>query len=1032
MVGGQHSIASLRKSLEGTTLFDTNFWIKTLSLLGYPIKTEDLDIATLKEQKAIPSDVSPKRITRIYADDYIEAALVDFGEGKKLTRSACTRIARSWKANRLGIRPLLFFTNSKDSYAVIVPGKGTGGEAKVLSISDRLYRTDFEVIESMAYPASEEKLKELYDTTFFPYEKVRDEFFEGYRDLYQKTENAVRKYLKSYSTSYAQRFLGRLMFLYFLQRKGWLNNDKRFIDSIKDYKELNRLFYESLNKEGTPGIPFLNGSLFEREEYMDEEMEDRLYADMDIIFKEARDFFNQYNFTVDELASLEVDVSIDPALIGTVFENMLPEYERGSKGTFYTPRSEASFICRRALANYLTNYYPECKDEIIDRKFKDGLTSYLEKLRKSKSEKEVREFRERLLSIRMLDPAVGSGGFLLAMMQEIISLIQEAEAIVGWVSDPEEYKKKILPNLYGFDIEPEAIEIARLRLWLSLIIDQQEPEPLPNLDMNLVVIKDSLRLPNPQRTLDPEVEELIERFDEVKARYLNEHDSRRKMRLREQLNNISKRLAEKIGIDPSVIEAFMPRPADIVVMNPPYVRQEDIPTNLKDYYASVYKLDKKSDLYAYFLTRALKLVSDNGVVSVICSDKWLETGYGIALQEKLKDHLIAVYGQRTRSFGADINTVITVYSAAKQNVPIHFTYLESYAGDEVRQDLAIERNNLQPGKWFYLRAPKIFIEKILPKLTHKLSDFAEIKFGIKTGANDFFYMKDISHLYEIDYLANPKKFERWGVKSKTIRELKEQGLIYIENEGGERFVINEKDVKPLIRSPKQIKSYAVEKIQTLCFYTRNSGEYTKKYIMWGEKKEVKVKGSRKKVVGYHNLPSIKNRNPWYALPEFKPANILLSMSLMDIIYIPYSYEGVIVDHRLYGFYYKSKNVMDAWLYLNSTIFYCLLELYSRRLGGGALDTMVEDYKNMPCPNLPNLHIDFDHNKLLNRTPKKYYEEKDEETRRQLDIAVLRAMGFDDAEQLAHALGEVWKELVEDRLMKSDRPLKYDSTNQDRT
>jgi type II restriction/modification system DNA methylase subunit YeeA len=178
---------------------------------------------------------------------------------------------------------------------------------------------------------------------------------------------------------------------------------------------------------------------------------------MDPLFKEERSFFNNYNFTVDEVSPLELEVSIDPALIGTVFENMLPEYERGSKGTFYTPASESSFICRRALANYLG--YP---DRISDDKtrFQDGLRLYIEKLREMKSEKEVRDFREKLLKTVILDPAVGSGGFLLVAMQEIIPTIQEAESTVGWKSDPEEYKKRILPNLYGFDIEGEAIEIA--------------------------------------------------------------------------------------------------------------------------------------------------------------------------------------------------------------------------------------------------------------------------------------------------------------------------------------------------------------------------------------------------------------------------------------------------------------------------------------------------------------------------------------------------------------------------------------------
>ncbi|MEM4091289.1 MAG: DNA methyltransferase [Thermoplasmatales archaeon] len=1010
-------------SLANITVFDVNFWIKTMSLLGYPVRAEDLDIATLKMQKAIPSDVSPRRIARIYANDYVEVALFDLEKGSKITRSVCTRIARSWKENRL-TRPLLLFTNGKDSYAVIVTGKGTGGEVKVLGLSDRLYRTDLEVINSMAYPGCDEEMRDRYDKTFFPYEKVRNEFFEGYKDLYQRINEAVKKGLNDNSTSYAQRFLGRLMFLYFLQRKGWLNNDKQFIDGIKDYRALNELFYESLNKEGTPGIPFLNGSLFEREGYMDEEMENRLYADMDVLFKEARKFFDQYNFTVDELAPLEVDVSIDPALIGTVFENMLPEYERGSKGTFYTPPSETSFICRRALANYLG-----FNDEISPdgKEFIDGLALYLDKLRKSKSEKEIREFKEKLLSIRVLDPAVGSGGFLLVMMQEIVSLIQEAEKIVGWASDSLEYKKRILPNLYGFDIEPEAIEIARLRLWLSLIIDQKEAEPLPNLDMNLIVIRDSLMLPNTQTTLDIESQEQKERFEEVRAKYVNEHSSN-KNRLREQLEKISEQIREKTGTDPSVIEAFMPEPADIVVMNPPYVRQESIPEKKKNYYTSKYNLDKKSDLYAFFLVRSLWHLSEDGVVSVISSDKWLESGYGISLQERLKEHLIAVYGQKKRSFGADINTVITVYAKQKKNLAVHFTYLNSYSENEVIQDVVIEKAKLKPGKWFYLRdGSRFFLEKILPKLTHKLRDFADIKRGFTTGANDFFYMKDISHLYEADRLADPKKFEEWGVKAANRRELEEQGLIYIENEGGKRFVIDKKDVTPLIRSPKQLDSYLIKNTVTFCLYTEAPGEFTKQYIRWGEQQTVEVRGKKQAVKGYNSLETTKNRDSWFKLLHLKPTKVLLPMFLMDRLYIPISRQPVICDNTLYTL--NSKDPEKVWLYLTSTVFLMTMEIWGRRLGGGggALEIMVEDYQGMPVPNLSEMKIDYDPTSLLSRKPLRYYEEIKQQDRKELDVAVLRAMGFENSEALLPELYKAFVDLVEDRLVKARPPQTKEST-----
>ena len=999
-----------------------------MSQLGYSVNVEDLDITTLKAQKAIPSEVSPRKVLRICANDYVEVVVLDFDQEGRMTRSACTRTARSWKENRL-TKPVLLFTNGKDSFAVIVTGKGTGGEAKILRLSDRMYKTDLDVVESMAHPGTDEELRRNYDTVFFPYEKVRSEFFEGYRDIYQRIDKIVEKRLGGKSASYAQRFLGRLMFLYFLQRKGWLNSDKRFLDTLRGYKELNNLFYKSLNTGGTHGIPFLNGSLFEKEEFMDEEMENLLCDDMDVMFKKARTFFDQYNFTVDELAPLEVDVSIDPALIGTVFENMLPEYERGSRGTFYTPRSESSFICRRALANYFG-----CKDKISSngKNFGDGLALYIDKLRKSKSEKEVMEFREKLLSIRVMDPAVGSGGFLLVMMQEIIGLVQEAEVIVGWRSDPEEYKKKILPNLYGFDIEPEAIEIARLRLWLSLIIDQKEPEPLPNLDMNLIKINDSLRRSVTQTTLDPEVEELREKLNRLKTMYLNEHEARKKTRLREQLQNCSSELARRTGEDPNVIEFHLQPLADIVVMNPPYVRQEAIPEKSKSYYTSKYELGKKSDLYAYFLVRSLQLLSADGVMAVISSDKWLETGYGVSLQRKLKDNSIAIYGQRERSFGADINTVITVYSAGKQNLPVHFTYLESYAGNEIRQDIAIDRKDLKPGKWFYLRAPKIFIEKMLPKLTYKLSDFAEIRFGIKTGANDFFCIKDVSHLYEANYLTNPKKFETGGIDCRTAEDLRRKGLIYIENEGGERFVIDVKDVAPMIRSPTELDSYVIKRTPSLIFKPNpphRPGPHSALYIRWGEEKTIEVtkgKDAGKKLKGYHKLSSTIGHRPfWFNVPELPPARVISHKFFHDRHFVSFSPASVLADHTCDLIYPRVIDGRTLWLAMNSTIFYLAKELFGLRMGGAALQILTGDYNEIPIPDLRPIRFDDTLATSFDRKPLRYRDELEQSDRKELDLTLLTAMGFSEPRKLLPQIYEAFVEVVGDRLIKAGRHLAKD-------
>jgi len=393
----------------------------------------------------------------------------------------------------------------------------------------------------------------------------------------------------------------------------------------------------------------------------------------------------------------------------------------------------------------------------------------------------------------------------------------------------------------------------------------------------------------------------------------------------------------------------------------------------------------------------------------------LEVGYGLKLQERLKPHILAVYGQRMRSFTADVNTVITVLKKDKlpDDHPIQFIYLSRYGGDEVINYKSIPRGKLSPGKWYYLRAPKIFEEKLLPKLTHRLRDFADIKFGIKTGANEFFYMKDITHLYEADYLANPKKFEEWGVKVKTGKELLEQGLIYIENEGGERFVIDRKDVVPIIKSPKEITSYSIGRPKLLCLYTKNPGKFTYKYIEWGVKQ------------GFHKKPTCKSRNPWFKLPDLEPAHLLFPMFLRARFFFGFASEPVICDAALYAVYPKH-NKTNFWLYINSTIFYLTVELYGMRMGGGggALQLKVNFYEDMPVPNLKEFNISFPVEKLLRRTPLPYYDEVKQPDRRELDKAVLRALGFPENEldALVDELHRAFVWLVEDRLIKARRPL----------
>jgi len=988
--------------------FDLKFFEDKLKNNGFDIKPEkvDIDNTLFKDIKINDS---------YYLFDGILKIIFIYTD--KIHKKTIVRNCRDFYRKR-PFKTLFIFSNVNEAILVIFP-KGADGEARILHIEDKLYHTDQEALNTLKYSNKSEEFSKLIEN-YLPYEKVREEFFEGYRQRYQKLLSLLKNYdfSEKQSNEYAQRFLGRLMFLYFLQKKGWLANDKNFINNIRDYKELNEIFYNGLNNPNNKmNLPYLNGSLFDKEEYITDDFVNKISNEMTEFFKEVRSFFNHYNFTVDESTPLEIEVSIDPYLLGTVFENMLPENERGNKGTFYTPPAEISFIIRRAISNYLSLNGFDTKDEIKDNKLEDGIDKYISQLSKSKNYAELDKFKDVLLKATVVDPAVGSGGFIVYYIDEVVRIINNAEIeVMNEITPPKIIKEKIINNIYGFDIENEAVEIARLRVWLSYVIDEEKPRPLPNLDLNIITVKDSLKKIPTQPNIESELFE-YDKLKDLKRSYFHESNPQKKKALKEEIKEL-KTKSYNSGEDEYIENNFLGK-FNIVIMNPPYVRQESIPKTDKEYYAKTYKLNKTSDLYSYFFIRALDLLVPRGIVSVISSDKWLEADYGISLQEKLQKKLIAIYGQKERSFGADINTVISVFTNENLETPINFTYLESYSNYKIIKNTFIERNNLKPGKWFYLKAPKIFLEKIYPKLTHKLKDFAEINYGIKTGANGFFYMINVSSQYDLDYFANPKKFQELGITARNEKELREQGLIYIENEAGERFVINESDTSPILRSIKELDTYSINKLRKLCLYTENPGEFTKKYIEWGEKQPVRIRRRNEIVIGYNNVPSVKGRKKWYFLNKLEPTNIISTLFIKDRFFIPYSNKAIICNENLYTLKSKYKDII---YYLNSTIFYMTMELYLRRLGGGGGvgEISVDDYKNMPVPDLDKLDLsglDFS----FDRKVKKYFEEVNMEDRKKLDKEILKRMGLEDI--LLEEFYKEFIELVDDRLIKADIPLK---------
>ncbi len=379
----------------------------------------------------------------------------------------------------------------------------------------------------------------------FSVEKVTNEFFDLYKrhflalneqflnnETFQK-EVVERQGLKN--ADFVKKLMGQVVFLYFLQKKGWMgvkkgekwgSGDKNFMRNILDEclsgkgadKErggknffndyLEHLFYDTLNNKDRGGasvtgdyswteyfqcrIPYLNGGLFEpnyswKNTFIDIPNES---------FKSLFDTFDRFNFTVYEADSLEKDVAVDPEMLGKVFENLLEIDERKGKGAFYTPREIVHYMCQESLINYLTNssgYEEERIRKLMNRK--DEITAKSDAERKAiEGNKELKIMAEKidtlLQKVTVCDPAVGSGAFPMGMLKEIVSLRFFLNRIFLDTKLTEyDIKKQTLEHcIYGVDIEKGAIEICRLRFWLSMVVehDIEEVEPLPNLDYKLM------------------------------------------------------------------------------------------------------------------------------------------------------------------------------------------------------------------------------------------------------------------------------------------------------------------------------------------------------------------------------------------------------------------------------------------------------------------------------------------------------------------------------------------------------------------
>ena len=366
----------------------------------------------------------------------------------------------------------------------------------------------------------------------FSVEALSDDFFDEYRKQYaefvkfltgkeyvkkgnkwveQETGEPDAQYFTSFKKDdklvrdYIKKMMGRIVFLYFLQSKGWLAGNLHYMhdlfydasDEVKgDFldKVLEPMFFGLLNTKpedrssaplvngvgvkyipNADEIPYLNGGLFQQEKI--DEVESVFPAGM---FQSLFDFFDSYNFTIDENDPNDAEVGVDPEMLGKIFENLLEDNK--DKGAFYTPKEIVRYMCQESLTAYL-------QTGIDDAEVKEHIANFVktndvEELGGASSELAM-SIDQKLIDVKICDPAIGSGAFPMGLLRELYACRKSIEIFEE--DNAADIKRHIIQNnIYGVDIEKGAVDIARLRFWLALIIDEKEPMPLPNLDFKIM------------------------------------------------------------------------------------------------------------------------------------------------------------------------------------------------------------------------------------------------------------------------------------------------------------------------------------------------------------------------------------------------------------------------------------------------------------------------------------------------------------------------------------------------------------------
>ncbi len=1020
----------------------------------------------------------------------------------------------------------------------------------------------------------------------FDVEAVTDQFFRAYKAAFKDLQADLRRQTQDerWAHDNALQFLNRLMFVYYMQRKRWLGDNPDFLASFRqaygdagrsgdtfDSEWLQVLFFEAFNNRFQAGradrqylpphirdalalAPYLNGGLFEPNEL------DRKHQVVisDRRFGQIFSFLQSYNFTISEDTPLDQEVAVDPEMIGKVYESLVnvseEADERGEAGIFYTPRVEIDLMCRLALVDWLTNHLgSDLKSLLCEMVFA------FDPQDKERADLALAErnlwpgLNELLRNVTVVDPACGSGSFLVGMLYVLDDLLARADDQLGRQESPYERKKRIIANsLYGVDVMEWAVHVAELRLWLQLVIDtdlapaELKFRPLlPNLSFKVrpgdSLVQEvggiNLALRQGSRLIPPVLKGRITKLKAEKRKFYN-NDNQRKYRTVEQLQQVelqlfrdildarAKGIAERLkeiayALQPQVNlfgevqstqmalqEAALQREGerlqteqeqvlharqalqaakdvpfvwdiafvevfegarggfDIVIGNPPYVRQESIRDPCQPFGGmtdeavraakraykaklarSVYtawprvlgydwakdkpkwKLSARSDLYIYFYFHGLSLLNEKGAFCFITSNSWLDVGYGKDLQEFLLTRgrvELVIDNQARRSFAsADVNTVIVLLGAPQDTkrqrpeslehvarfvmltVPFEHV-LDAVIWEEV--DEAAARRTTPEYRVFPIRQAEL----LRRGMDLQKKRFAGDKWGGKyLRAPDIYWLvleKGQDKLVRLGDIADVRRGFTTGANE----------FFYLDEQRIAEWGIEEEFLRPFLFSLKEIRCYEVRAAglqrQLFCCHldksalSRGGRRGALAYIEWGESQ------------GFHHRPSTRNRSLWYALPEQSYPQFVSNRFLGERFGFPWIENTLVGDVFFVGDFGSVDGLLGTAL-LNSMVSFLSAEVVARKTYGIGIAYLygpeIGSVKLLD-PELLNEAQKSDlvsiFNRMRQREMLKVGNEIREADRRALDDIVFDVLGLTQGER--DAVYEAVINLVEARLSKA--------------